>query len=199
MELKYAKDLIETLEKHPFISRFDDQNRKFFLDSLITTPIPESTRFYVELPNNPEEAKLVSKTDDDYSHLSLRRVLRNGKAPGYEMSWLKAFWSDLLTQQGLFGSNALTRKLRESDEIVKMMCASRNPYSLLAKYETHSNTNDTNKPLVIKIRPLVIISGATDFGPILDWEQANMIYEKEEGLIWPLPKRISAEEYFNLT
>ena len=196
MEPNHALNLIEAFEKHPVISGLGEQDKKFFLERLIVTPIPESSRFYTELSNMPEEARLVRKTDDDYSHLSIRRVLRNGKAQGYDISCMKALWNDFLTEQGVFGSNVLTRKLRENDKIVKMMSASRNPHSLLAKYVTHSNTSNTDRPLVSSIRPIVVIPGANDVNEIIQWELANTIYRKEQGLL-SIP--IRREEYYSLT
>lgn len=187
MEREVAEVLIDGLENHPEIIPPD---RSLFMNTLTSTKVPASSRFYVELPDTQQ----IVQDAERHHYLSLRRVLRNRNAEKRQQSLLKQTYEVLAALVGVYSSDILARRLREDKGLVDMMARSRHPFSLLGKFQTY----DLVSPAVLFIvtRPVLVIPDAEDVSKILAWERANTTYEKESGFLFRHTKRVQAQEYF---
>jgi len=77
MDVQIAERLVSALEKRPMTGVVPD--KALFLDVLLSTDVPESSRFYEVVPDRPDKRQLVQETGR-YSYFSLRRVMRNRNA-----------------------------------------------------------------------------------------------------------------------
>lgn len=189
MDIKIAESLLSELGRHSGIVTPD---RRLFLDILVSTDVPESSRFYEGLP---DKQQLVQETGR-YHFLSLRRVLRNRNARSYQLSQWKKAYESITSVFGAYSSDALSRNLRTNRDLVEMMAECREPFSLLGKFQTYDFDNP-DETLYMVTQPVLVIPGAKDTKSICDWETANTIYEKEVGLFLRHPKRISPQKYFS--
>ncbi len=190
MDRQFAERLVRELAKHGAIVV---PNNKLFLDELISTDIPESSRFYEALPNKPYRVE----EDGRMHYLSLRRVLRNRNAMDYKLSELKKAYESIGALVGAYSSDALTRNLRANLALLEMMSNCEEPFSLLGKFKTYDFENSKQSVFVVS-RPVLIIPGAKDAEPILSWEEANTSYKKEVRLgFFSAEKIIKPREYFS--
>ncbi|MBW2982399.1 hypothetical protein KY343_05955 [Candidatus Woesearchaeota archaeon] len=170
MQLKTAETLVEALGKHPGIITPD---KDLFIDLLMQIDVPESSRFYERIPGNKQE---LTESDCSYS-LSLRRVLRNRNSErNYSPGIVKRALDALASWRGIYSSDVLTRRLRQDNEIVDLMQACLEDFSLLAKFETY-DYSDPNK-LTVTTRPVLVIPGAENDEQVMEWEEANTLYQK---------------------
>ncbi|MEK6898190.1 MAG: hypothetical protein AABX28_02415 [Nanoarchaeota archaeon] len=198
MEEKYASVLIDELSKHSVIKPI---NRDLFTGILIKTEMPESSRFYEELPLN---SQLLNERTR-YYEFSLRRVLRNKNA-GRDETWaLKDLWNGFLLGN-TYSSTALARDIRKNPRLVEIMLKSSCPYSLLGKLETSDcvETSDCDNPKEIpkrtlfrKTKPVLIIPDADniDLIEMANWGEIHAVYEEEVGIFFRDFKRINPSEY----
>lgn len=190
MDRKIAERLINELSKH---SEIVSPDRKLFLDILISTDIPESSRFYEQLP---DKRQLVEETDR-YHYLSLRRVLRNRNARDYRLSQRKKNYEAVASALGLYSSDVLSRNLRVNKDLVEIMAECQEPFSLLGKFKTYDHGNP-DETLFVVTRPILVIPNVENREPIYAWEKANTIYEKEiRTFIIPIAKKIKPQEYLS--
>ena len=191
MRVDLAESLVDELEKHRAIISPD---RNIFLDVLVATNVPESSRFHEELPETRQ--LLTEDANCRYHYLSLRRILRNRNVRMSSISGIKAAVCDALSSAfGMYSSDVLSRKLRTDPELVGLMARCEAPFSLLGKFQTY-DYNNPDETLFVATRPVLIIPGASDSANVLNWEQANTIYESEQGIppfTWM--KRVAPEEY----
>lgn len=186
MEIPAAQKLVDAFGEQ---FRSTTPDKKLFLDTLVQADIVESTKFSEELPDNQQTITEA----DQYHYLSLRRVLRNSNARSYQLSGAKKTWASMLGAFGIYSSDVLTRRLRSDSEIVELMHASTSPFSLLGKFETYDHSNPD--VLFRKTQPFIIIPGAKNWVPLARWEDENIVYEKESGLILRTFKQIDKREY----
>ena len=186
MDQEIAATLVDTLKRHSWII---PPNREIFMKVLTSTEVPDSSRFYEKLPDNEQ----LLKETDRYHKLSLRMVLRNRNAKDYRLSPLKKIWEDWTSTLGIYSSEVLSRNLRANSDLIDMMAASEHPFSLLGKQKTYDYSN-AREDLFRATRPVLVIPGQSDIIAILDWENANIIYEKN--VHTPFPKRIRPQEYY---
>ena len=169
MERYLAEILIGGLESHPPLTPGILADKNYFVNLLVSTQLKPSRRFYEEVGSN--EAVIQNPAMDLTHYVSIKRVLRNRLAKEYKLSWLKARYEAAASAFGIYDSDALTRKLRIGEDIVRMMAEaaqSGQPYSLLGKLETVDGILEK-----ISRRPLVIIPNVGDLSRILAWEDAN--------------------------
>ncbi len=168
MKKDMAESLVSELEKHPALRSTVRENRQYFIDILVSTEVPESTRFYEKVKPNILE---VPGLDNDQIHyISLRRVLRNQQAKEYQLPWLKSQIESLASFLGIYDSDVLTRNIRANKELVDMMSASSNDFSLLGKLETLEIV-----PERVYKSPILVIPDSPDFSKIYLWEHANSL------------------------
>ena len=187
MDRSLAEKLVAELERHPPLTYTVLEGRRDkLIDALAATDVPPSKRFYEEVKPNQE---IIHDSAMDQTHfLSIRRVLRNDLVRDYRLSKIKEIYEAVASISGLYDSDALTRKLRASNEIVNIIAQSESPFSLLAKLETSDNFSGK-----FAVRPLVIIPNVADLSKILEWEDANTKYV-QKGLFGTSSK-ISREKY----
>jgi len=179
MDKTIAENLIVELSKHPRIIPLD---KDFFIKILISMDVPESSRFYENLPDKEQ----TLQDGDNFYLLSLRRILRNNNAQDYKMSKWKNIYKSIISSSGAYSSDVLTRNLRADKDLVKIMSECEQPFSLLGKFKSYDINNSYNGISTI-IRPILVIPGAMD--SVLKWEEANIIYDKE-GLFLNGPSRL---------
>ena len=190
MDQKTVSVLVDGLSQHSGIITPD---RRAFTKTLLGVGVPNSKRFYEDLP----EREQVIQEDSRYHRLSLRRILRNENARDYRLNPLTQAWEAVLSFVGAYSSDSLTRSIRADPELVEMMARSPHPLSLLGNLRTYDYDNPDEHLFVIS-RPVLVIPGATDTAHILSWENVNTIFEEEVG-IGPLKhtRRIRPDKYFN--
>ena len=196
MDILVAAQLVGELRKHRSIPALSTDKGLSLLDLLTSANIPESSRFYEELPRNEQ---LIEENDRRYHYFSLRRILRNNVATGYCHSAAKRTWVGFIGLVGSFSSNVLTRGIRADRNLVRMMAESVHPFSLLGKLETYDHGNPKDRLFVIT-RPILVVPKATspkDKNAIADCEEENTMYAEERGILLRHPRRISPEEYSN--
>jgi len=176
MDRKVAETLVSELGRQV---RIVTPNKELFLDVLVSADVPESSRFYEFLPDKRQSVQETGR----YHSLSLRRVLRNRNARDYQLSRWKI-------------SDTLVRNLGSDGKLVEMMSRCEEPFSLLGKFQSYNFDNPDEKLFVVT-RPVLVIPGAKNMKPIHDWEEANLIYEKEVGFFSKYLKRIKPQEYFS--
>lgn len=130
MDVQIAERLVSALEKRPMTGVVPD--KALFLDVLLSTDVPESSRFYEVVPDRPDKRQLVQETGR-YSYFSLRRVMRNRNALGYQSSDSKNILDRMASALGVYSSDALTRSMRADRKLVGMMTRCEEPFSLLGK------------------------------------------------------------------
>jgi hypothetical protein len=191
MDKDVAEKLLNELGRHGGIVIPDYQ---LFLDVLISTDIPECSRFYECLT---DKQQLVQETGR-YHYLSLRRVIRNVNAKDYQLSQWKKMYEAVASAFGVYSSDSLSRNLRANSTLVEIMARCEEPFSLLGKFQSY-NFDNPDETLFVVTRPVLVIPGLKDLEPIYDWEEKNTTYEKEVGLMGFLPilKRIKPQEYFS--
>lgn len=189
MDNVIAEKLLDALKRRPEIVTPDS---KLFLEMLVSTNVPESSRFYEVLPDREQ----VVQETNRYHRLSLRRVLRNKNARAYQLGAWKRVVQEAISILGIYSSDALTRNLRANKELVGIMGECEAPFSLLGKFQTYDFDNP-DETLFIITRPVLIIPGAKDTVKIHDWESVNTTYEKEVGLLLRHAKRIRPQEYLS--
>ena len=128
MDKNIAEGLVNELGRH---SGIVTPERELFLDVLVSTDVPESSRFYEVVPDNQQ---LVQETGR-YHYLSLRRVLRNGNARDYQLSQWKKAYEAVASVFGAYSSDVLSRNLRANRDLVEMMAECRETFSLLGKFQ----------------------------------------------------------------
>ena len=173
---KYVASLIDALANHPGMPTF---NHSVFAEVLSMTPVHQSTRFYADVPSNPGITQRVEVTSEQYTELSLRRVLRLfNLQPGYKLGLAKKLWGDCLSARGIFSSNALTRSLRADPDASKELFGSHHDYAVLAKLRTYSLTGqiETGEITPVSSKPIIIIPGIENMGAVLRWEDRNTVY-----------------------
>jgi len=188
LDKKIAEKLIDELEGHSGIIK---PERELFLNILVSAEIPDSSKFYENLP----EKKQLSEEFNRYHYLSLRRVLRNRNARNYRLSEWKKAYEAIASAMRIYSSDSISRNLRANKDVVEMMAECREPYSLLGKFKIY-DFNNPDKALFVISRPVLIIPGAKDKGPIYEWENDNTTHEEEVGIIFRHLKRINPQEYF---
>ncbi len=175
MDKKTAEILMDELEKRIKIS---EESKKVFIDTLVSTSFPESSRFYETLhscePENLKESGL------DHSIL-LRRILRNKNAKYQQLRGWKKVHRAAAFSRKRYSSTAVTRTLREDKDLVEMMQACKYPYSLLSKVQTIDYQGDDAYRIT---RPILLIPDAKDTKKISEFEQANTIYEIDARFGW---------------
>ena len=185
MDRNLAERLVEELETHPPLTTNVLPNRDYFINLLVNTHVPPSSRFYEKIRENsttiPDNAK------DQFHILSMRRILRNNRAIDYRLSRLKKRYESLASALGVYDSDVFTRRLRTDRDIVALMAKSAQSYTLLAKLDTYDEFSGK-----VATRPLVIIPDVQDLSKILAWEDANTIYA-QEGLFGTT--KISKKQY----
>lgn len=187
MDPAVAEALFGAFEKHLGILLPD---RNAFLELLVETDVPDSSKFSEELPDKPQ----IITESDIYHCISLRRVLRNRNARNYKLSGAKKAWEAVAAGLGIYSSDVLTRKIRGEPGVVELMHVSDSPFSLLGKFETYDHANPENT-LFKKTRPILIIPDLPNAQAIKNWEEANTTYEKEVGLMFRRFKYIGKAEY----
>jgi len=190
MDKEIAEILIDELGRH---SEMIVPDRELFLEILLKTNVPESSKFYEILH---DKQQLLEETNR-YHYFSLRRILRNRNARDYQLSKWKQTYEAVASALGIYSSDVLSRKLRSDKDLVGIMEESKHPFSLLAKLQTYDFDNP-DETLFIITRPVLIIPDARDTKKILDWEKTNTTYEKEVGILFRHPKRIKVVEYYAL-
>ena len=188
MNKQIATDLVDEFCKHPDIITPDQE---LFLEILVSVDIPNSSKFSEEIPNKQQT---VSE-DTCYHYVLLRKVLRNENVRDYQLSlWKKAIES-AASALGVYSSDILSRGLRANKELVEIMAECGQPFSLLGKMQTYDYGNPEQN-LYIITRPILVIPGVKDMKPVLQWEADNTKYEKEVGLVFRHPKKITPRKYF---
>jgi len=190
MDREIAGKLVKELKKHRGLIAIDEE---LFLDVLVSSEVPKSSRFYEKLPYKQQAVEESNR----YYYFSLRRLLRNRRAKDYQLSRWKKSYEAIASTFGIYSSDALNRNLRTDSTLIDMMAICEEPFSLLGKFQTYDFDNP-NETLFIVTRPVLIIPGAKDMEKIYNWEEANTTYEKEVRLMGFLPtqKRIPSQEYF---
>lgn len=177
MEKDIAEILVEELSKH---ERAFPVDKKFFMGTLTKADVPDSSRFYEELPY---EAQSVD--DQEIMHsLSLRRVLRNRNAEDYQLSPFKRAFEAVTSAFNIYSSDVLSRSMRSDKDIVRLMSECSQPYSLLAKFRSYDYSDHENPK--IEVSPVLIIPGA-DRTAIDRWEDSNTQYLREAVLLGCIP------------
>ncbi|MBI2650603.1 hypothetical protein HYX04_04780 [Candidatus Woesearchaeota archaeon] len=170
MDKNLAERLVSELENHPPLTPNVLPDRAYFIDLLASTDVPPSKQFYEEVKSN--QIYIPGHDSDQHHFLSIRRVLRNHLASDYELSKIKEVYEWVVSNLGIHDSDIWTRKLRASEELVKMMTQSAvkhgQPYSLLGKLETFEDV-----PKTVEVTPLVVILFAQDLQKITEWENSN--------------------------
>ncbi len=188
MDRGVATELVDAFEKHFLIAQ---PNKNLFIDVLANCQVlPDSSRFYEELS---EHRQTIPDSEGRYHELSLRRVLRNRNAENYKLSGMKKLYGGVLTALGIYSSDDLTRNIRSTPELAKLMADCELPFSLLGKFETWDSSNKEER-MFVKRRPVLVIPSAHSEPVIDEWESANTVYEIESGLLRTM-KRISRERY----
>ncbi len=187
MDEVLAKRLADELERHP---RITPPDTKMFFEVLANASIPDTSRFYEELPENRQ----VTEELDLFHQFSLRRVLRNDNASLIRVSGLKKVYETVARAFGIYSSDIMSRKLRENADLVEMMKSADHPFSLLGKFETYDHERPDERYVVT--RPVLVIPGA-DMDKLLEWESANTTYEREVGVIVKHFKKITPQQYFS--
>lgn len=197
--------LINALKVHPHVPKFDP---KTFYDLLMNTDEHRSSsgKFYVELPKDPELILTVGVEENEYSMLSLRRILRVVNVnEGYRPNLAKVIKGAVLHHYGFFDSTDMTRRLRANTSTNFELRESPWPYALLAKLETRANTQDIDekgnpRPLITRTIPLFILPGAGNQSEITSWELENAIYRKHGRRIlgFSAPEVITEAKYLEL-
>jgi len=190
MEKEIAAMLVQGLSGHSGIIPVDKDK---LVDLLVSADIPDSSRFYERLPDN---SQLMDETGRNH-YLSLRRILRNNRAEGYEIPLWKNAFNNAIKSCSSYSSDTLCRSMRTNKALVKAMSESESPFSLLGKLETLDFENP-DKPLYIVTSPILVIPGEGDIKPIREWEDANTKYEIEGRVLFGVRIRmkIPAEDYF---
>jgi len=186
MDKGLAELLVGEFVKHCTVTQPDS---RLFLDVLASAEVPDSSRFYEELP---DKKQLIDDTGS-YHYLSLRRVLRNANAKSATPAVWKRCVEGFATLFGIYSSDVLSRRLREDRELVHMMQSCDAPFSLLGKLESYDFDNPGEK-LYVVTRPVLVIPGFACAWRVNEWEKANTTYEKEVGVLRRF-KRISREKY----
>ncbi|MBI2043228.1 hypothetical protein HYT25_02460 [Candidatus Pacearchaeota archaeon] len=173
MDRDVASKLVEELSKHTLIFPIDEDK---FLEILMVLDVPESSRFYHDMPENEQ----ILNESDRYHYLSLRRVLRNRNAANYKLSGAKKLWEKTFSRFFIYDSNILTRRARIDEDIAELMIKCEFPFSLLGKLETY-DSNDGDKPLLHIKRPVLVIPDLTESESLLvsRWERSNSIVSEE--------------------
>lgn len=172
MELKTAETLVESLGKRSGILVPD---KGYFIDVLLKSDVSPSSKFYKKLPDNIQEAK----ESDCYYSLSLDMVLRNRNAErDYKIGFFKRAIDAFASRKGIYSSDILTRRLRRENDIVDLMAACEQDFSLLARFEAHDYSNP-NK-ITFTTRPILVVPGSENHEKVFGWEQQNTLYQKSE-------------------
>ncbi len=185
MDRDVAEHLLSEFERQFTMVRVDENK---FLNVLLNTHVPESTRFYEEVPLNEQQIEESSQ----YHYLSLRRVLRNRNTEGYRITPLKQLWEKFTHSRGIYSSNVLSRNLRADKVLAEIMYKNKSPFSLLGKFESYDISGED---LRVITRPVLIIPDVKSREIIDRWEEANKIYEEERGFLFKSRVRISPQEY----
>ncbi len=189
MDRDVAEHLLSEFEKQFTMARVDENK---FLNALLNTPVPESSRFYEEIPLNEQQIEESLQ----YHYLSLKRVLRNRNAEGYRITPLKQLWEKFTKSRGIYSSDVLSRDLRANKILAEMMYENKNPFSLLGKFESNDTSGEDMRVIT---RPVLIIpdveKDGTEWKIIKEWEEANKIYEEERGFLFKSRRRINPQEY----
>jgi len=173
------------LKKHPGIITPD---RDIFLDVLLRTDVPRSSKFYKKLPDNKQELKEA----DRVYFLSLRRVLRNRNVEsGYKVNGWRKLVDAYASRRCIYSSDILTRRLRQDSEIVDLMEACEQDFSLLGKFEVYDSSN--LEKLTVQTTPILVIPGSETAEKVLDWENANTTYQKGKESL----RKVSLAEYMS--
>ncbi len=173
MDENVAQVLIDRLSHHQGMMPID---MKKFMSALVTTDVPDSSRFYEELPNDRE---LCDRSEEDrrYNYFSLRRILRNRTAQNYKLSASKRAFEASLAALGAYSSDSLSRSIRADTQLVELMTNCLYPFSLLGKLESFDYGNRDER-LFRVTRPILIIPGLQNDTPVYNWENANAQYHK---------------------
>src|SRR3989339_907174 len=203
--------LIKALERHPALAPLlplhlnaPEFNPKTFSDLLIKTDPHASSRgrrFYVELPDTPNLVLTIGINENEYSRLSLRRILRvKNVNEGYRHNLGKVIKGVVLHHYGFFDSTDITRRLRAYPGMNFELRENSWPYALLAKLVTRANSANLDAPLVTRTMPIFILPGALNSRAIASWELDNAIYRRHDRLIagFPVPKVITEAQYLKL-
>lgn len=192
MEQILAEKLVDELNKHPQII---EPNKKKFTDLLVSVDIPESKRFYEDLPENSQLSTGTSL--DSYHYLSLNKVLRNKNAKDYFLSKFRQKYESWASIYGISSSNILT-KLRMNTDLMVMIATCEHPFSLLGELETHDSEDTLDRHLFVIKRPILVVPKTKNMEKILEWENKNTIYHKEVGFTpFRHLKRISRAKYLS--
>lgn len=189
MDKNIAEALVEELGIHGGLVILD---RGLFLNELVSTEVPKSSRFHEVLPG---ERQLVEETGR-YHYLSLKRVLRNENARHYQLPQWKKAYEAIASAFGVYSSDALSRNLRSDGTLIEMLARCEEPFSLLGKFQSYDFDNP-DETLFVVTRPVLVIPGVKNMDPIYNWEKANTTYEKEVGLFFRHQRRIRPQEYFS--
>ena len=188
MDESLAEHLVAELKRqHPLMQ----PNESLFLNMLVSAEVPDSRRFYEDLPDTQQ----LIQESDCYHFLSLRRVLRNRNAEDYIRSvlrnrnaedyrlsrWKRAY-ETIASALGFYSSDSLSRNLRADQAMVALMAECKEPFSLLGKLQTYDYSN-ADQVLFVITRPLLVIPGV-NVRTFLDlWETENTTYEREVKLM----------------
>lgn len=190
MNRTLAQQLFVELQKHAEIVT---ANHSLF-DLLVSSEIPESSRFYEPLPDTPQ----LVQEEGCYHHLSLRRILRNRYVRHAQPSSWKRACEATAAFLGIYSSDVLTRDLQANALLVETMTQCPHPFSLLGKLQSYNFDNEDG-PLFVITRPVLVIPGTTDMEPVYAWERRNTRYEQEVRMlgVFLRQKRIRPEEYLS--
>ena len=189
MDKDIAQKLFNELSKHEGIIKPEEN---IFLRMLENFEIKKSSKFYEDLPL--KEQTLNELSQERYSILSLRRIMRNINAEKNSIKGLKKYWTRICSALKIYSSTDLTRKLRGEGYLINLMEESGkngNLFSLLGKIEECDWSNQSGK-LYRRISPVLIIPGFINNIRTKTWEDKNSVYEKE---ILMFKRRISKKEY----
>ncbi|MEK6842782.1 MAG: hypothetical protein AABX84_03115, partial [Nanoarchaeota archaeon] len=154
MDKSIVETLINELSRH---APFSSIEKGMFLDVLLNLDVPESSKFYQDIPENEQ----LLNDGGRYHYLSLRRVLRNRNAANYQLSRTKKLWEMGMSMLKVYNSNVLTRRARIDGNIVDLMTRCIFPFSLLGKFDTYE-PNEPDKPLLHIRRPVLVIPGLNE-------------------------------------
>lgn len=168
MDGKEAESLVGTLEDHirdssqnlfP-VPELSPETKKELISILVRTKVSESSRFYEPIK---DQGRFLDAAET--YRLTFRRVLRNGKARDYQLSWWKKVWENVASHPipnyffRIYDSDIVTRRLRVDKEVVRMMTESAengHPHSLLCKLKIYDDNYGGPK---IQTSELLLIPG----------------------------------------
>lgn len=168
-----------------------EQDRRKLTGNLAVLKIPESSRFYEELPFDSRYQATIEESSDLYHYFSLRRVLRNANVKTPKASLPKAIARRLRAMLDFYSSTDFTRMLREDKQLVEAVSTSfgkGNPFSLLGKLESFETSGED---LFVSTKPLLIIPDISEKEReyVREWENQHISYERESVVLGLFPVR----------